>query len=94
LQVKIGSKSFGEVTTEWQHVSIPLKAFGETGVYWDIKNQREVMQPFAWDALKCFRLDIRADENTAFKVWVDDVVVKKTGREYEGPVGYPFRNVL
>jgi hypothetical protein len=94
LQVKIGSKSFGEITTEWQQISIPLKSFGETGVYWDIKNQREVMLPFAWDALKCFRLDIRANENTAFKVWVDDIVVKKVGREYEGPAGYPFRNVL
>lgn len=94
LQVKIGSKSFGEITTDWQHISIPLKIFGETGVYWDAKNQREVMMPFAWDNVKGFRLDVRKDENTAFKVWIDDVVLKKVGKEYEGPAGYPFRNVL
>jgi hypothetical protein len=94
LQVKIGSKSFGEITTDWQHVSIPLKIFGETGVYWDIKNQREVMMPFAWNNVKGFRLEVRKDENSEFKVWVDDVVVKKIGQEYQGPAGYPFRNIL
>lgn len=94
LQVKIGSKSFGEITTEWQHISIPLKIFGGTGVYWDVKNQREVMMPFAWENVKGFRLEVRKDENTEFKVWVDDVIIKKTGQEYQGPAGYPFRNIL
>ena len=94
LQVKISSKSFGEITTDWRHISVPLKLFGETGVYWDAKNQREVMMPFAWDNVKGFRLDVRKDENTAFKVWIDDVVIKKVGKEYEGPEGYPFRNIL
>jgi len=94
LQVKIGSKSFGEITTDWQHISIPLKIFGETGVYWDVKNQREVMMPFAWENVKGFRLEVRKDENTEFKVWVDDVIIKKTGQEYQGPAGYPFRNIL
>jgi hypothetical protein len=94
LQVKIGSKSFGDITTDWRHISIPLKLFGETGVYWDVKNQREVFMPFAWDNVKCFRLDVRKDENTAFKVWIDDVVIKTVGQEYKGPAGYPFRNIL
>ena len=94
LQVKVGSKSFGDITTEWTHVSVPLKVFGETGVYWDAKNQREVMLPFAWESFKGFRLDIRANENSAFKVWVDDIVIKKIGQEYQGPAGYPFRNIL
>jgi hypothetical protein len=94
LQVKLGSKSFGDITTDWSHVSIPMKLFGEIGVYWDVKNQREVRMPFAWDNVKCFRLDIAKDANPAFKVWIDDVVLKKTGQEYQGPAGYPFRNVL
>jgi hypothetical protein len=94
LQVKIGSKSFGDMTTDWQHVSIPLKIFGETGVYWDIKNQREVMLPFAWDKFKGFRIEVRKDENKEFKVWLDDIVIKKAGQEYQGPEGYPFRNIL
>jgi hypothetical protein len=94
LQVKLGSKGFGEITTDWQHVSVPLKLFGETGVYWDGKNQREVMMPFAWDRFKGFRIEVRKDENKEFKVWLDDIVIKKTGQEYQGPAGYPFRNVL
>jgi len=94
LQVKIGSKSFGDITTDWQHVSVPLKIFGETGVYWDVKNQREVMMPFAWENVKGFRIEVRKDENAEFKVWVDDVVIKKIGQEYQGPAGYPFRNIL
>ncbi len=94
MQVKIGSKSFGEITTEWQKISIPLKLFGETGVYWDAKNLREVLLPFSWNNVKGFRIEVRKDENQAFKVWIDDIVIKKVGEEYQGPAGYPFRNVL
>jgi len=94
MQVKIGSKSFGEITTEWQRISIPLKLFGTTGVYWDAKNLREVMLPFSWSNVKGFRIEVRKDENQYFKVWLDDIVIKKVGEEYQGPAGYPFRNVL
>ena len=93
-QVKLRSKSFGEITQEWQRFSIPLKLFGENGVYWDTKNQREVMGKFAWSNFKGFRLEVRKDENQAFKVWIDDVVIKKTGQPYQGPSGYPFRNEM
>lgn len=94
MQVKLRSKSFGEITKEWKQFSIPLKLFGATGVYWDAKNQREVLLPFAWSNFKGFRLEVRKDENTAFKVWMDDIVLKKVGKEYQGPSGYPFRNEL
>lgn len=94
LQVKLRSKSFGEITKEWKKFSLPLKLFGKTGVYWDAKNLREVLMPFAWSNFKGFRLEIRKDENTAFKVWIDDIVLKKVGQEYQGPSGYPFRNEL
>jgi len=94
LQVKIGSKSFGDITTEWQRISIPLKLFGEMGVYWDAKNQREVFMPFSWGNIKGFRIEVRKDDNKEFKVWLDDIVIKKVGDEFEGPAGYPFRNIL
>jgi hypothetical protein len=94
LQVKIGSKSFGDITTEWQRISIPLKLFGEMGVYWDSKNLREVFMPFSWNNVKGFRIEVRKDENQAFKVWIDDIIIKKVGEEYKGPDGYPFRNIL
>jgi len=94
LQVKIGSKSFGDITTEWQKISIPLSLFGDKGVYWDSKNRKEVIMPFSWANLKGFRIEVRKDENQAFKVWIDDIVIKKVGEEYKGPEGYPFRNVL
>jgi len=94
LQVKIGSKSFGDLTTEWQKISIPLKLFGEMGVYWDSKNLREVFMPFSWNNVKGFRIEVRKDENQFFKVWIDDIVIKKVGEEYKGPEGYPFRNIL
>jgi hypothetical protein len=94
LQVKIGSKSFGEITTEWQRIAIPLKLFGDMGVYWDAKNRREVFMPFSWNNIKGFRIEVRKDDNQAFKVWLDDIVIKKVGEDYKGPEGYPFRNVL
>lgn len=92
LQVKLRSKSFGEITKEWKHFSIPLKTFGLTGLYWDAKNTRDVMLPFAWSNFKGFRLEVRKDENQSFKVWIDDVVIRKTGPEYQGPANYPYRN--
>jgi hypothetical protein len=94
LQVKVNLKSFGEITTDWKHYVIPLKVFGETGVYWDVKNQREVTMPFNWKAFKGWRIEIRKDENTAFRTWVDNIVIRKSGPAYEGPAGYPFRNTL
>ena len=94
LQVKLRSKSLGEITTEWTHFSIPLKLFGTTGVYWDAKNTREVMLPFSWSNFKGFRLEVRKDENESFKVWIDDIVIKKHGKAYEGPMNYPFRNEI
>ena len=94
LQVKLRSKSLGEITTEWKHFSIPLKLFGMTGVYWDAKNTREVMLPFAWENFKGFRLEVRKDENESFKVWIDDIVIKKHDKPYEGPANYPFRNAI
>ncbi len=94
MQVKLRSKSLGEITKEWKRFSIPLKLFGKTGVYWDIKNQREVLMPFSWSNFKGFRLEVRKDENKSFKVWMDDIVIKKTGPVYQGPAGYPFRNEI
>lgn len=94
LQVKLRSKSFGEITTGWTKFSIPLKLFGETGVYWDVKNWREVMMPFNWGAVKGFRIEVRKDENESFKVWLDGVVIRESGPAYQGPSGYPFRNEI
>lgn len=94
LQVKLRSKSLGEITTEWKRFSIPLRLFGNTGVYWDAKNLKEVLLPFSWANFKGFRIEVRKDENTEFKVWVDDIVIKKVGQEYQGPSAYPFRNAL
>ena len=94
MQVKLSSKSFGDITTEWRRYSIPLRLFGKTGVYWDSKNQREVVLPFSWKNFKGFRLEVRKDENTEFKVWMDDIVIKKYGPAYKGPANYPFRNEI
>lgn len=94
LQVKLKSTGFGEITKEWKRFVIPLSLFGTTGVYWDAKNQKEVQMPFAWSNFKGFRLEVRKDENKAFKVWIDDIVIKKKGPDYQGPSGYPFRNKI
>ena len=63
-------------------------------MYWDAKNTREVMLPFSWENFKGFRLEVRKDENESFKVWIDDIVIKKHGKPYEGPSNYPFRNAI
>ena len=52
------------------------------------------MLPFSWENFKGFRLEVRKDENESFKVWIDDIVIKKHGKPYEGPSNYPFRNAI
>lgn len=78
--VRVDVSWFGKIDTCWSFISIPLEHFGANGVYWDEKEQREIEAPFNWNSVAEFRLESRKDENTFFKVWVDDIVVVKSLR--------------
>lgn len=78
--VRLAVDWFGQITGEWTLVSIPLEHFGEKGVYWDEKERREVDNDFDWDRVAEFRIEVKKDENSAFTIWVDDIVVVKSLR--------------
>lgn len=71
---------FGGISDHWTLVSIPLKHFGKKGVYWDAKEQREVDDTFDWDRVAEFRIEIKKDDNSEFRIWVDDIQVVKSLR--------------
>ena len=71
---------FGPVTTDWTLFSIPLEKFGERGVFWDAKEQREVDDAFDWERVAEFRIEVKKGDNSTFRLWVDDVVIVKSLR--------------
>lgn len=71
---------FGGIGTEWSLISIPLKHFGENGVYWDEKDQREIDSVFDWDKVAEFRIEVKKGDNKSFRVWIDDIVIVKVSR--------------
>lgn len=78
--VRVDISWFGKISTDWSFISIPLKHFGDRGVYWDETEQREIDNDFDWDKVAEFRIEVRKDENKSFTVWVDDIVVTKSIR--------------
>lgn len=73
--VRLPLNDFGGITNEWRLVSVPLSKFGRKGVFWDAKKRVEVPHPFDWKAVAEFRIEIKKADNTAFRVWVDDIFV-------------------
>jgi len=78
--VRVDIGWFGKIGTDWSFISIPLKHFGDKGVYWDEAQQREIEEPFGWNNVAEFRVEVRKGENRSFRVWVDDVIVTKSIR--------------
>ena len=75
--VRLSIDWFGQITGDWTLISIPLKHFGDRGVYWDDKEQREVENDFDWEHVAEFRIEVKKGDNTSFKIWVDDIVLVK-----------------
>ncbi|MDR2578903.1 MAG: hypothetical protein LBC70_08895 [Chitinispirillales bacterium] len=73
--VRLPINNYGGITTEWTQISVPLRDFGRRGVYWDAKNKVEVPEPFQWDQVAEFRIEIARGNNPSFRVWVDDIFI-------------------
>jgi hypothetical protein len=78
--VRLAVDWFGQVTGDWTLISIPLEHFGERGIYWDEKELREVDNVFDWDRVAEFRVEVKKDENSEFRIWIDDIVIVKSLR--------------
>ncbi len=73
--VRLPMNDYGGITKEWTKMSIPLRDFGNRGVFWDAKKNVEVPMKFDWDKVAEFRIEIRKGDNEAFKVWADDLYI-------------------
>jgi len=73
--VRLPLNNYGGISSEWKKISIPLQDFGSRGVYWDAKKRVEVPNKFDWDKVGEFRLEIKKGDNTAFRVWADDIFI-------------------
>lgn len=72
--VRLPIEWFGGIKADWSFISIPIENFGEQGVYWDAKDNREADNPFDWDKVAEFRIESKKGENPVFEVQVDDIV--------------------
>ncbi|MCL2242639.1 MAG: hypothetical protein FWC04_08960, partial [Chitinispirillia bacterium] len=66
---------YGGITKDWTLITIPLRDFGKRGVFWDAKKRVEEPEPFQWDKVAEFRIEIKKADNPDFKVWVDDIFI-------------------
>jgi hypothetical protein len=73
--LRLPINNYGGITKDWTLVSIPLVDFGKRGVFWDAKKRVEVPEPFQWDKVCEFRIEIKKNENPAFRIWVDDIFI-------------------
>ncbi len=82
--VRLPLNDYGGITADWTKISVPLADFGKRGVFWDAKKKVEVPEAFAWDKVAEFRIEIKKGANKKFRVWVDDIYVK---RDVYAPAG-------
>jgi hypothetical protein len=75
--VRLPAMLYGGISKEWSLMTIPLKDFGFSGVYWDIKTGLEINHEFDWDKVAEFRIEVKKKENKSFRVWADDIVIVK-----------------
>ncbi|ERP32165.1 carbohydrate binding domain-containing protein [Chitinivibrio alkaliphilus] len=67
---------YGAIRPFWTRISIPLADFGRRGSYWDDRLDREEHLPFGWDEVTEFLVTIAKNENPAFQVYFDDIVIR------------------
>ncbi|MBD3391813.1 MAG: carbohydrate-binding protein [Chitinivibrionales bacterium] len=79
--VRLPLNNYGGITAGWTQVSVPLADFGKRGVFWDPKKRVELPEQFDWDKVAEFRVEIKKGDNTAFKIWVDDIFVLRDVHE-------------
>ncbi|MCB9497283.1 MAG: hypothetical protein H6686_10410 [Fibrobacteria bacterium] len=74
--VRVDITKYGTIKQgEWTTFVIPLRDFGKRGVAWDAAKGIEVPLPFQWDNVQEFRVLTNKNDNPAFEIDVDNVIV-------------------
>lgn len=62
-QSKIVLSDYGKIDTNWNYFQIPLKRFGNTGLYWDAAKMGEISTQMQWEKFNEVRFSENKDEN-------------------------------
>nr|MDQ3001307.1 carbohydrate-binding protein [Fibrobacterota bacterium] len=63
VQSKLVLSDFGQIDTAWNWFQIPLKKFGDNGMYWDAAKMTEISAEVKWDRINEIRFSENKDEN-------------------------------
>ena len=94
VQSKVSGDSYAVVKEgAWVRCTIPLKAFGDDGVYWDAAQSREISAKMDWSRIQDFRISINRGENKVepgkpVMFYLDQIQLSKTAKGVEDPDQY------
>lgn len=92
-QTKAILGDFGPVDTAWHYYQVPLKRFGNTGLYWDAGKQAEISADMKWDQIGEVRFSENKDENKVdsthpIEFYAKDIVITEDIPGYVDPDEY------
>jgi hypothetical protein len=92
-QVKLVLGDYGQVDTAWRYFQLPLRRFGNSGVYWDAGKQAEIAGTMKWDEIGEFRFSASKDENKVppnqpVAFYAKDIVITEDIPGYVDPDEY------
>lgn len=93
VQTKVALADFGKLGAEWQYFMVPLKRFGEDGLFWDENKKAEVLGKVKWDKINEFRFSTNRFENqlpdgVPVDIYVDELVIIEEIPGYVDPDEY------
>ncbi|MEO7033144.1 MAG: carbohydrate binding domain-containing protein [Polyangiaceae bacterium] len=94
VQSKVSGDSYAVLKEgAWTRCTIPLKAFGDDGVYWDAQQSREISAKMDWSRIQDFRISINRGENKVepgqpIMFYLDQIQLSKTAKGVEDPDAY------
>jgi hypothetical protein len=92
-QSKLVLGDFGPVDTAWHYFQIPLKKFGDNGMYWDAGKMTEISTAVEWDKINEVRFSENKDENKVppgqpIAFYAKDIVIAESIPGYIDPDEY------
>jgi len=91
VQTKLNGDDYAIVREgSWTRCTIPLKAFGDDGVYWDAAQSRELSAKMDWSRINDFRISINRGENKVepgkpVLFYLDQIQLTKTAKGAPDP---------
>ncbi len=79
VEVSVGIGKYGNLTTEWKKIEIPLKDFPAVGGFWDGAKMNDGVA-IQWNKIEGFRVKDNKTGGPQYVVYVDEVCVVPPGK--------------